>query len=402
MNTFHLADERLTAFREGILPSNHEAAHLLDCRACSLVVDGDDMLRRAFEAARRVTPHPLGVSCVRLGQKRLAIALLRHRVRRAVEPLVTCALVAAAAWMFWHRPLLAGPDAAAPLAEIETHPDAAVAVAQAGPDEVVEVARGQAAFKVRRMRDDERFRVRCGRDEVEVRGTRFEVRGGDDGFVSVEVSEGVVELRTACCGTRLLRAGNAWERQKTARPSALALALPPAAPESVVRPSASAAPGALGTTLHERGPKATIERPAAAHEHEPEPEPKAEVLRQRALEAYDRGDYEIASRTFEAAARKAPDAPWIGDARTLAGAARVLQAPADAIGASPFSVAALDAAAQRAARAGDSARAAAARVAAARRSSGEGARKRWCSLRHDASVSPDLRAEAARACPDAP
>jgi FecR-like protein len=399
MSAPHLTNERLAEVGAGAPPDDEEAEHLLDCRACSLAIEGDDAVGRALETARRVEPDVWSEPRLRAGQTRLVAALGRRRAARYVVPVFAGALAAAAAWSFWPRSSLPGPGDALAIAEVEAQPDATVEVAQAGPDQVVEVAQGQAAFKVRRLRQAERFRVRCGRDEVEVRGTRFVVHGGGEGFSSVEVTEGAVELRTACCGTRLLRAGETWTRSK----AALAPEGPtvPSAPVTSTTPAPPPpeAPSAANTAAREPGPKPTTGRPLPPPH---EPEPTADALRQRALEAYDRGDYEIAARGFDAAAQKAPDAAWVGDARTLAGAARVLRAPVGSIGSLSVGVAALDAAAQRAARAGDSARAAAARVAAARRSSGEGARKRWCALRRDPLVSADVRSEAARLCPDAP
>ncbi len=419
----HLSGARLAALRAGESPDDDAAEHLLDCAACARAIEGDtrddagsanDALGRALGAARRVEPAPWSENRLRAGQARLAGALRLRRAARYAAPAFAGALAAAAAWSFLHRPPAIGPGASPTLAEVERQPDAALALAQAGPDEVVEVTRGQAAFKVQHLRRAERFRVRCGRDEVEVRGTRFVVHGGGDGFASVEVTEGAVELRTSCCGTRLLRAGESWARPALAAAPGPASAAPgpasaapgpasaapgtavdPASPSpSNAPPPAPGAPGAVGPR-----PRAPAGRPPGSLE--PEAEPTADALRQRALEAYDRGDYALAARSFEGAAQGAPDAPWAPDARTLAGAARVLQASPGAIVSLPVGVASLDAAAQRAARAGDAARASAARVAAARRSSGEGARKRWCALRHDPLTSAEVRAEAARACPDA-
>ncbi|HEU4412901.1 MAG TPA: FecR family protein [Polyangiaceae bacterium] len=393
MTPSHLSAERLGALRAGGEPGDDEASHLLDCEACSLALEGDDELARSLGAARRVEPEPWGEERVRAGQARLASAVGRRKAVRYASPVVAVALAAAAAWALASRPPASGPIAGPALAEVEKQPDAALALAQSGPDEVVEVSRGQASFKVRKLKKAERFRVKCGRDEVEVRGTQFVVRGGDKGFASVEVSEGAVELRTECCGTRLLRAGDSWSRPEVA---GAPTAEPSPGPTALAPPSA-AEPATPGPTAREPGPKGAAPPPAPR-----EPEPTADALRQRALEAYDGGHYALAAKSFEAAAHKAPDAAWAGDARTLAGAARVLQAPAGSIASLPVGVASLDAAAQRAARSGDSARAAAARVAAARRSSGEGARKRWCALRHDPLVSADVRGEAARACGDAP
>jgi FecR protein len=378
----HLPEGRLAALRAGEPPGDDEAEHLLDCHACSLALEGDDQLERSLGAARRIEPAIWGEDRLRAGQARLTGTLTRRKVIRLAAPAFAGALAAAAAWAFLQRPPATNPSTGPALAEVEKQPDAAVELAQSGPDEVVQVSRGQAGFKVRKLRPAERFRVRCGHDEVEVHGTKFTVRGGDKGFASVEVSEGAVELRTECCGTRQLRAGDSWTRPEiAATPST-----PPAPTDTTpASPTEPAAPG----------PKATT---SGRHPHEAEP--TADALRQRALEAYDGGNYAVAARSFEAAAQKAPDAPWAPDARTLAGAARVLQSPPGSIASLSVGVASLDAAAQRAARAGDSARAAAARVAAARRSSGEGARKRWCALKHDALVSADVRGEATRHCGD--
>lgn len=398
MTARHVPSGRLVAIAAGAEPDDLEASHLLDCGACTRALEGDDAVGRALAAARRVEPAPWDDRRVLSGQARLVGAARRRKAMRLATPALAGALAAAAAWTLWQRPPGPRPsdDADAPtLAEVERQPDATVELAQAGPDEVVHVPRGQAAFKVKHLRKAERFRVRCGRDEVEVRGTRFVVRGGGEGFQSVNVTEGAVELRTECCGTRLLRAGDSWARPSAAAPppspspsAGPALSPPaPAAPPVAIEPPRHAPKGASGQA---RTPTAQ------------EPAPSADVLRQRGLEAYDGGDYGLAARSFESAAKQAPDAPWAADARTLAGAALVLQTPPSAIASLSVGVASLDAAAQRAQRSGDAARASAARVAAARRSSGDGARKRWCALRHDAVASAEVRSEATRQCPDGP
>lgn len=448
MTSAHLAEGRLSALRAGASPDDDEAEHLLDCRACTRALEGrgdndafdgrndnalgsrddgaregcDDALDRALAASRRVEPPVWNEARVAAGQARLAGAQRRRRAVRYAAPAFAGALAAAALWALWQRP----PTPSAPpwagaapvLAEVEQQPGAALSLAQSGPDEIVEVARGQASFKVRHLQRAERFRVRCGRDEVEVRGTRFVVRGGGEGLASVAVSEGAVEVRTECCGTRLLRAGETWARPAggagvdptRVAPTASASAFSPLPSSGLpgLDPSAPADPSAPGASSTSGAPSASSAppiEPADGAAPEPgvgrpaPPEPSADVLRQRALEAYDGGRYALAARAFERAAQRSPDAPWAADARTLAGAARVLQTAPGAIAALSVSVASLDAAAQRAQRAGDSARASAARVAAARRSSGEGARKRWCALRHDALASADVRREAQKACP---
>ncbi|HEU4536860.1 MAG TPA: hypothetical protein VFS00_22210, partial [Polyangiaceae bacterium] len=155
MTPAHLDEARLAALRAGAEPDEGEAEHLLDCRACSGALEGDDALARMLNASRGVEPAAWNDARVAAGQARLAGVRRRAATLRYAAPAFAGALAAAAAWALWVRPAppAGGPWAGAEptLAEVERQPDAALSLAQSGPDEVVEVARGQASFKVRHL-----------------------------------------------------------------------------------------------------------------------------------------------------------------------------------------------------------------------------------------------------------
>ncbi|MCU0655634.1 MAG: FecR family protein [Polyangiaceae bacterium] len=354
----HLQPARLDAIAGGDAPSDDEAEHLLECPSCQGVIDASLGLPQLSAQLRSPALPPVDPGA----PLRAFHALPRPRLRLASA----AALAAlAAAWALWPR--------AAPFA-VEPAPGALVENIHTGDDRVLSL-RGEATFRVQKLPAGHRFRVRSQADEVEVKGTVFLVEGGDGGVKRVEVQEGAVEVRTACCGTHLVPAGGRWVRPQLTE-------APAEAPAPTAAPSASAAQAsASGSAAPPRAPG----------------EPAEELLR-RGLAAFDAGNFAQASAALARASALEPHAPWARDARTLAGAARVMSAPVSGVAGLGVGAASFDKAAQRAASAGDGARAAAARLGAARASQGEARRRRYCALRGDPALPSSASAEVAREC----
>lgn len=396
----HLAPDRLVALARGLDPDDAEAEHLLDCPDCARVVEagaeaGNGSANEAANANANVNEAGAGAALsrnlhtlslpdpamlARVEQRLVGELATRRRrfwQRRGVA--VTLVVAAAAVWMFWLRP---HPDATLASHATVVSESGQVTAVTRGDDEVLAL-RGEATFAVTKLPPGHRFRVRVGDDEVEVRGTRFRVRTGERGIDEVTVSEGVVEVRPAAGAAVAVRAGESW-----ARPSSTPGALVSSSVPSVAPSAPSSAPEALPSSVPSSSASPGPGRPASA-------EPPIEQM-QRGMSAFDAGSYAAASSLLDRAVAAEPGASWSRDARVLAGAARVMLASPDRIPSLGVGVAAFDAAAQRASRTGDSARASAARLGAARASSGDARRKRYCALQ---SGGPSgARAEIDREC----
>ena len=369
----HLDPDRLRALAEGEEPSEREAEHLLECAPCRDALEDSPPLAEAMRVLRETPALPADRQ--RAVEQRLVASLTTAPRRRHPWALAAVPLALAALWLLAPRwaAKLAPVKAPAPVshAAAEVEAGARVETLQKGKDELLTLD-GVATFRVRPLPPRHRFRVRMGDDEIEVKGTTFRLHGDAAGLREISVSEGLVEVRTRCCGTRSVGAGQRWvplvEPPRTSHeapdppPSASAPSVPPPAPSSAV------------------------------------PTPDADGARRRGLAAFDAGQFSQAAALLQQAAALAPEAPWSRDVRTLAGAARVLAAPVGAIAGMGVGVVAFDKAAQRASAMGDEPRAAAARLGAARSSKGEGRKGRFCALLGEGSLPASARAEIAREC----
>jgi hypothetical protein len=325
--------------------------------------------------ALRETP-ALPAERQRVVEGRLLASLATTPRRRRPWALVAAApLALAAVWLLmprWARkPAPAEAPAPVSHAAAEIEAGARVEALQKGEDELLALE-GAATFRVRPLPPGHRFRVRMGSDEIEVKGTTFRLHGDAAGLREITVSEGLVEVRTLCCGARPVGAGQRWV--PSAEP-------PRASPEAPAPPASESAPSIPM-------PPPSSAAPAA----------DADEVRRRGLAAFDAGQFSQAAALLQQAAALAPEAPWSRDARTLAGAARVLAAPVGAIAGMGVGVVAFDKAAQRAAAMGDRPRAVAARLGAARSSKGEGRKDRFCALLGEGSLPASTRAEITREC----
>ena len=366
----HLETARVAGLRAGGEPTDAEAAHLFACARCAASLAPSAEVE-AMLSTLRDEPFPHGERRLADGEARLLAAMRARRMRPRWVGAAVFAASAAALVVVMTRG--SSPDASHAAV---TPGSGAVETVQAGRDEILAV-RGNATFHVEKLPGGHRFRVRAGGDELEVRGTTFAIESGDSGFTSVRVSEGVVDVRPACCAEVRLRAGDAWAPPQVATSSA---ASPDEPPPAIA--TASTGPSPQGRLPSDATP------PGAA---------PSELLA-RGTAAYDAGSYATAASLFAAAIKADPSAAWARDAAVLAGAAQVLQTAPDAIASLGVSLASLDAAAKRAQRGGDARRAAMASLAAARRSKGEGARNRYCALKGNAALGPAARAEAERGC----
>lgn len=366
----HLDPARIALVAAGADVDDVEAAHLFECPSCAAACEPsgvDTVLAslRELDAA----PAPARLRAIEEAVIATTSARKRHRtIAMIAAPIAALAL--AAAWLLVPKPSVEAPVIPASHAAVTVQPGARLATTSAGADEVVELA-GEARFSVQHLAPGHRYRVRAKGDELEVRGTTFTIDADGDGFRAVVVTEGVVDVRPACCAEARLAAGEQWSR--------------PAPPDS---PSSAAMPAT---------PPGAPSAPPAATSGATSSEPAAELLA-RGTAAYDAGNYASAGDLLRRAVRAEPAAAWARDATVLAGASSVLLASPDQIPSMASSVASLDAAAKRAARAGDSKRALMAQVAAARRSAGTARRTRYCSLRDAAGLSAALREEAAKGC----
>lgn len=361
--TQHLSPERLRSLLEGD-PSDDEASHLLECAACRRAVEGDDLL-----AALGDVPglNPLAEARV---ERRLLAALPSRRARAWQLGGVAAVALAAATWAVWPRS--SPPPAATSHATIEVAEGSRVEPLTQSSDELLELE-GEAFFRVRHLPQGHRFRVRVRADEIEVKGTAFRLKSDAEGLTSVEVTEGAVEVRSVCCGTHLIAAGQTW-----LRPAPTALQAPPAPAPSAPAPS----PPALSHTISPGEP--------------------AIDLMKRGMASFDAGQFSLAASQLDQATALDPRASWARDARVLAGAARAMSAPVEAVANLSVGVASLDKAAQQAARRGDARRASAAALGAARQSKGEQRSSRFCALQNDTSLAASARAEASRECSKKP
>jgi hypothetical protein len=369
----HLAPDRLSALAEGEEPSEREAEHLLECASCRDVLDDSPPLADAMRALRETPALPADRQ--RAVEQRLVASLAAAPRRRRPWALAAVPLALAAVWLLAPRwaakrtPVEVPAPVSHAAAEVEA--GARVETLQKGEDELL-MLDGAATFRVRPLPPGHRFRVRMGGDEIEVKGTTFRLHGDAAGLREISVSEGLVEVRTRCCGTRSVGAGQRWV------PSAEPTWGNQEAPDPLASGSAPAvsppAPSAAVSSVDVDG------------------------LRRRGLAAFDAGQFSQAAALLQQAAALAPEAPWSRDVRTLAGAARVLAAPVGAVAGMGVGVVAFDKAAQRAAAMGDGPRAAAARLGAARSSKGEGRKGRFCALLGEGSLPASARTEISREC----
>lgn len=395
----HLDAERQRVVAAGGEPSDEEAEHLLECAACRDALDASEALAGAMQQLRATPALPL--SRQQAVEERLQKTVARPR-RRLLVAAALAPLALAAAWLL--APWAALPPPAPPPeshAATTTEGAGRLATLQAGQDELLALE-GAATFRVRPLQPGHRFRVRMGADEIEVKGTTFRLESDAAGLREIAVTEGLVEVRTRCCGVHLVGAGQRWAA--SAPPAGSAAPEGSAAPGSVAPegsaapPARSAAPGASTGAAPGASTGGAASTGAAGGSAGSAPQESADELRRRGLAAFDGGQYGPAAALLQQAAALAPQAAWSRDARTLAGVARVLTTPAAAIPGLGVGVAAFDKAAQRAAGSGDAARAAAARLGAARSSKGEGRKTRFCALLGEAGLGAAARAEATREC----
>jgi cell division septation protein DedD len=365
----HLAADRLASLAAGAEPDDAEATHLFECAACAAACEPPDAVE-LVASLRRLEGSPAPDRMRAMEDALVAASTAKKRARIAVVAAPLVAIAIAAAWLFFARSPADHPTAVASHADVTMAPGARVETTSAGTDEVVELS-GTARFSVRKLAPGDRYRVRARADELEVRGTAFSIDADFEGFRAVTVTEGLVEVRPACCAATRLSAGERWVRP----------ADPPAPSATPVAPVEPIAPSPTPTTTAASPPEV----------------PAADLLA-KGTAAYDAGNYGVAADLLRRATRAEPGASWARDATVLAGAAGVLMSSPDQIASSSASVASLDAAAKRAARAGDARRAVMAQLAAARRSSGASRRSRYCALRDAAGLPAAFREEAARGC----
>lgn len=268
--------------------------HLAVCAECRSEVDS----LRALRAAMGTLPQP---SLTELERRRSRQTLLRAADARivgrgekrrgwlwpALGAAAALALVLALVWRLrggGERPIVA--IGRAPSAEIAGADGARWTERVEGSSRLVRLQEGEVSFHVEHVAPDARFAVELPDGELEVRGTRFRVDVRDGRTLSVEVSEGAVELRVA--GYRgVIPANGSWHAPPS-RVSSSSLADSPVPATSP--PSESAEPSARTSA-----PPETPHEPSAAPSSAP-PSPGERFA--EAMTAFTRGAYGQADSLF--------------------------------------------------------------------------------------------------------
>jgi TolA-binding protein len=224
-------------------PSETLALHLSSCVTCRAHQQGLD---RAIQLARQLdAPMP---SSARVEEARTALLAAASMAppasaRPPRRALWLGALAAAIVVLAVTRSNDA-PSRAHQHGAVHARPAARFTPVSSAPDEIITLHDGTIDVDVAPLHAGERFRVLVGDAEVEVHGTAFTVAADAGRLVSVAVTHGVVEVRTADGARRTLTAGQSWPaptRITTAiAPAPIAAA--PVAPTPIVPSPAPASP----------------------------------------------------------------------------------------------------------------------------------------------------------------
>jgi hypothetical protein len=212
--------------------------HVETCEACAYEVKALSSLRQTMQA---VQPAPM----TELDLRRLRHELLRRahvqRVGREAPGgrpirivIAAIAALAVVATSLSHvrspnpRPALVQSDAddTGPSFDFVDLAKAVVTSTTVARRTEVVLSDGIAAFHVEHVRTGHRFLLALPDGEIEVRGTRFVVNVQRERTQSVDVSEGVVELRLKGQTERLLGAGERWVLPESSTGKAAAEAPP--------------------------------------------------------------------------------------------------------------------------------------------------------------------------------
>jgi ferric-dicitrate binding protein FerR (iron transport regulator) len=225
--------------------------HARDCATCSREKAALEDLARLCEADQRPTLSPLA-------RRRMRAALLRRANQQTVAAkqqhswwlaaAAALALFVGGAAVYRHRAPQRPSEQpvsvtkAAPRYDVRDVERANWHAESDSGQTFVKLADGTAAFHVEHLEQSQRFIVRMPDGELEVKGTRFEVNVSKGATRSVNVSEGVVELRLTGVPVRVLRAGEHWEQAPVAAsvPASVSAA-PMTASEPRTPPSAPSA-----------------------------------------------------------------------------------------------------------------------------------------------------------------
>jgi TolA-binding protein len=276
-------------------PSPELSAHLGACAACGARWH---RLQRTRELARQL-PWP-APTAARLEQTRTALLVALARQQRVRAPAWTPSA--------WLRRLLFGtalaaagvggaalvlrhsrrPEVGAAASVVTTlrrahhvtiSPGAGARFERAGEisDQIVRLHDGATTFEVTPLAAGERFRVLAGNGEIEVRGTRFEVKVAGERFTELRVHAGQVELRLLGRAPIRLEAGDEWSQ------------------ELATTDPAARAPGAPG---------GSVDATRAS-----------ETAFVRGWTAFRAGQWNLATSSFDDVLRLAPTGPLADDAR---------------------------------------------------------------------------------------